>query len=173
MDSRRGSSGASTAIESQHGLDAMVADADNRKAGSNVDLPTFEKPAVKVAINDLETGRTLASARAQSAAVPGLYGASLGPRAPMTGVVRPGFRTFQTDLQRRRANTGLWSLSTRPTGHADLVGWHPDPSESDEKPESVHEGPDPNLIVFEGPDDPINPQVRMRNLCIMICIHDP
>jgi len=71
------------------------------------------------------------------------------------------------DPRARRGLPGLFSLVTREDAHADDVGYHDSifhgedeeagPPQQREKTKDKEEK-DPNLIVFDGPEDPLNPQ---------------
>ena len=107
-----------------------------------------------------DDNQPLKQMHAHSVAERGVYGSELRSFVVNEDVPHPGIRRFLTEMERHAAKSGLFSLTTRHDAHADLVAWHPEPNE---KAESVKEKPDPNLIVFDGPNDPINPQVRRHH----------
>lgn len=96
-------------------------------------------------------GRPLSAAKAQTYNEPGVYGGPLRS-APRSIEDHPGLRRFRSDLDRDRSEGGLWSLIQRHDTHAHDMGHH------HEKDHADGTLPDDDLIVFQGPDDPLNPQ---------------
>jgi hypothetical protein len=86
---------------------------------------------------------------------------------------RPFDRRYASLGPPMRSNTGLFSLNSRQDFHPDEAGLNI-PSAEEKLQEAVEQETDPNLIVFEGPDDPINPQASVL-LCAelgLLGVHD-
>jgi len=103
-----------------------------------------------------------------------VYYSSGGPGSALRkyaseGAKMTGYRLYpKHDPRARRGAPGLFSLVNDEFMHADEVGYRgsmfhgDDDGPEDESPGDAEKGKkeeDPNLVVFDGPDDPLNPQV--------------
>jgi hypothetical protein len=97
------------------------------------------------------------------------YGTANEPEAPAAArdAANPfGSRPFDRryaslGLPVRTSSMGLFSLNSRQDFWSDEAGFNVRKSDEPKLAEAIEQEADPNLIVFEGPNDPINPQASI------------